>query len=538
MPATGSRFTLHKDHPIEFLAIHDASITSLAVFREVIASIRKEAGVDTLPFRMLLDRPPAGKGTGPYPAQADEQRSGQTSDRYEIVSWPSTFVIDQEGRVVLALMFRGNFSGLAAMSYRRTKDGKLFWHDEDESVVGKDGKCLERSGMDALEGAIEELLGLPRSHRTVEASRQGSGGSEPERPTAAERSKPPRPIVVKGTVYGLDGAPIEGAKVSAAGPGVTRNEVKTGRKGEFGLRLNIEVENPTHLLTLKAEAPGMAPRIFSAKMFPPRQLPETGPDGLTVDAKGELSQPLFLGPGVTVAGRVVRDGKPVPSIALRLDFVESGIDHLAGTPETKTDLQGAFQFEHVLPNTQFAAYAECGSLKRGGAITPRLFQTGEDGTTVDLGQLLVEQGKTLAGRIVFSDGKTPYQKAALNVYPENAGNGVEVNLDEKGHFRIEALPRGPISIHFSFDGQTSWVGTVPNGYRVSRWNKCLDPRSTSIIKGRLDRDITDLTILFEPDDAPHSSRSYLDLDPTVVADFEDAAAGPITGVPPQSVNGK
>ena len=107
----------------------------------------------------------------------------------------------------------------------------------------------------------------------------------------------------------------------------------------------------------------------------------------------------------------------------------------------------------------------------------------------------------------------------------------------KRRFRIEGLPRGPLSIYLNVDAQTSRNG-FSYGYRISPRNKCLDPRLLSFLKGRLDRDITDLMILFEPGDAPRLGDlgRYLDLDPTVVADFEDAAAGPITGVPPQSVN--
>jgi RNA polymerase sigma factor (sigma-70 family) len=40
-----------KDRPIEFLAIHDASITSLAAYREVVTAVRKQMGVEALPFR-------------------------------------------------------------------------------------------------------------------------------------------------------------------------------------------------------------------------------------------------------------------------------------------------------------------------------------------------------------------------------------------------------------------------------------------------------------------------------------------------------
>ena len=45
------------------------------------------------------------------------------------------------------------------------------------------------------------------------------------------------------------------------------------------------------------------------------------------------------------------------------------------------------------------------------------------------------------------------------------------------------------------------------------------------LDGKIDRDTTDLTILFEPGEEPPIS-----LDPSAVADYDVAKAGPITGV--------
>ena len=52
--------------------------------------------------------------------------------------------------------------------------------------------------------------------------------------------------------------------------------------------------------------------------------------------------------------------------------------------------------------------------------------------------------------------------------------------------------------------------------------------------GQLDRDLTDLTILVEPGKEP-GFRSIDEIDPAVLADFNDAESGPITGVAPGDV---
>ena len=91
---------------------------------------------------------------------------------------------------------------------------------------------------------------------------------------------------------------------------------------------------------------------------------------------------------------------------MALDFVDSDYNpRLSGNPETKTDESGLFRFPHMLPATDFWAYAKVGSLADGGAVIPQRIHTAEDGTTLDLGEFHVEKGLTLAGRVVCSDGK-------------------------------------------------------------------------------------------------------------------------------------
>ena len=100
-------------------------------------------------------------------------------------------------------------------------------------------------------------------------------------------------------------------------------------------------------------------------------------------------------------------------------------------------------------------------------------------------------------------------------------------LDNTGRFRFTGLPEGPVEVSVDIAGDFQ-----PRGYRFSPTNKCLDPRFPTRVVGQLDRDIDDLTILFEPSEIPEQ-HPRVDVDPAVFADFNDAQAGPITGVPPK-----
>src|SRR5262249_52123774 len=116
------------------------------------------------------------------------------------------------------------------------------------------------------------------------------------------------------------------------------------------------------------------------------------------------------------------------------------------------------------------------------------------------------------------------RRAVVLVGREDAWDTVRAPLDDKGRFEVHGLSQGPISVCVHFPEHRNYT---PPGYRVSGQNKCRDPLNPWRLVGQLDRDITDLTMLFEPGEAPRSS-----LDPGQLADFKEAQAGPITGVSP------
>lgn len=98
-----------------------------------------------------------------------------------------------------------------------------------------------------------------------------------------------------------------------------------------------------------------------------------------------------------------------------------------------------------------------------------------------------------------------------------------------GRFKFTGLPAASIHLFVTF---RDYPASGP--YRLSEKNRCLNPEFPIAIEGRLDHDITDLTVLLEPGGRTRLGRDELDeVDQAVIADFNDAKAGPITGVPPR-----
>jgi hypothetical protein len=58
----------------------------------------------------------------------------------------------------------------------------------------------------------------------------------------------------------------------------------------------------------------------------------------------------------------------------------------------------------------------------------------------------------------------------------------------------------------------------------------VDPLNPYRLVGQLDRDVDDLTILFEPGEEPGSN-----YDPGALEDFKEVKSGTIAGAPPEAV---
>ncbi len=250
-------------------------------------------------------------------------------------------------------------------------------------------------------------------------------------------------------------------------------------------------------------------------------------DSTRVDSTGRVAEPLSLGRGVEVTGRVVKNGKPLVGVVIGLKHCDTDFELGPGAgSETSTDAHGYFRLSHILADAEFWAYAKIGSVPGDGAVSPQRIQTSEHGTTTDIGELHAEQGRMLAGRVVCSDGK-PVPSVLVSFRCPNVEGGGFLELEKSGRFEFKGLPAGPISISV-----IPWKQVAP-GYRVSDKNKCRNPLIRECLEGQLERDITDLTILLEPG-RERERVHFHQVDPAILADFNDAKAGPITGVSPDS----
>jgi hypothetical protein len=234
---------------------------------------------------------------------------------------------------------------------------------------------------------------------------------------------------------------------------------------------------------------------------------------------------LELIEGTSIRGRLVRDGRPVTNApvdlhpanleSLILDIMgaqqasrfettpdgkggfSSRRDYAEPARQMRTDREGMFAFNNLPETAEFWVYSQLGKLPDDGAFAPRRVRTGADKTERDLGDVEVRPGRRLAGRVVFSDGKPPHGNVGAEVSQPYPASSIWSRLAANGQFDFRGLHDGPVRVAIGFSNGSEYARP---GFRLSARNKWVDPQAPLQVAGQLDRDITDLTILF--DEAP------------------------------------
>ena len=87
-------------------------------------------------------------------------------------------------------------------------------------------------------------------------------------------------------------------------------------------------------------------------------------------------------------------------------------------------------------------------------MLPRRLRTGADATTLDLGEIELGKGHTLAGRVILSDCKSLSPTTEVSVQCLVSGTAMRGKPDATGRFRFHGLPAGPMAVYFSSNSRT------------------------------------------------------------------------------------
>ncbi len=288
--------------------------------------------------------------------------------------------------------------------------------------------------------------------------------------------------ILRARLLDADGAPVFGALVEAVGC-ESRGKAPGGWQDTFGPigvdpaitgssgTLNLAVPHEVDSLFLSVEARGLAPKVFAR-----------------VPTGGQVND-LRLGPGRAIKGRIVHDGQPVNGAVVGAAQVSRSAESFVGERTTESDADGRFLLLNLPPDETLVVYGKVESLAKRGALAEREAPGAAEGRVLDLGEIALEPGVSLAGQVVLADGKPVPLHTRIAVGRQRAWDTAERELAPDGSFEFGRLPR-----------ETVTVSVRLRGYELAPENGSLLPdpwdRRESLA-GRLEQD-TRLRILLTP----------------------------------------
>jgi hypothetical protein len=281
---------------------------------------------------------------------------------------------------------------------------------------------------------------------------------------------------VLGRVVDEKGAPVENAVVSldslrqgdtthGSPPEGTDPLAVTDARGEFFLSSRESFD----AMNLETEA-----RRFARKKFNDVR---GGPNRLT----------FAVTEGAALTGRVLKDGKPLPGVALGVVSQDRSLENFTGDFVIGTKDDGYFLFSNLPPGREYYLYGIMNSFTNYGGLASRSVRVDGDGSTKDVGELKVAPGVRLAGQVNLADGSPVPPHTRLSVSSEQAWDVLAVGLSAEGRFDVPNIPAGTYN-----------VSARIKGYRLAEANASFDPGNPFRLLGQLKADKTNLTVLMEP----------------------------------------
>ncbi|MBL9166850.1 MAG: hypothetical protein JNN07_03850 [Verrucomicrobiales bacterium] len=328
---------------------------------------------------------------------------------------------------------------------------------------------------------------LPRYIRNVDPE---AGSVEASlKPITFPKALPEHRIV--GKLLDPEGKPLAGAIV----------EVEGARYGQYSYTSAKNLADPIAATDAHGEF------LFTCKSDLKGLLVTLKPRGLAREKMWLDVGKSYLIPvktGVTVTGRLLNGQRPMSELTLDMSTQERSMENYLANLEIATDEEGRFKLEHVPARRSFWITTQMKEvISLGATLAPHAFVTGDNGSTVDLGDLAMRPSLSISGKVVMSDGKPIPEKTRLSFSLEDSNDSAQVTIEEEGDFEIRGIPPGRASL---------WL-RIP-GYRLSAKNPNKDWLNDGRLLGVVSKNLEDFTIHLEPgerfdqNDAPPDSERY------------------------------
>lgn len=283
--------------------------------------------------------------------------------------------------------------------------------------------------------------------------------------------------IVRGRVVNDEGRPLADSVIQAIGISMKDGKDEesilgtpkglepiaiTNANGEF----EIANQKPALAILLSIEARGYAP-------------------GVRVLNSGADQKTITISRGSVIRGRLVDHGRPVAGAEIGVSPRYPGgiMGHLKlygdlyGEIRVGTQADGSFVLADVPNSVDWYIYAKMESLSKGLATAHVDCTSKHSGEITDVGDLQLELGHHLKGKVVLSDGESIPDGMRLQITADHGMDSQVVPIRQYGAFEFSGLPTGRYNI-----------------YPAVRGYQSKDLRGSITV----DHDIDDLTISLRP----------------------------------------
>jgi uncharacterized GH25 family protein len=343
---------------------------------------------------------------------------------------------------------------------------------------GKSARTNERGEWEVgrLDDALKfELLVVAKGYapKRTKVFDPSTGAPADVEMVARDTSEIPIERVVRGRVLDADGNPVVGAVVSpemvytddggcgGLCEGLDELDVTDG-EGRFAL---------TYAKACRAMDLAVSARGYAHACFPAR-------------VSGSKEHELRVGVGVSVQGRLERDGSPVRDVEVTLATLQRGARGPVcyDRQVIATGKNGEFLFVNVLPGQSYVVTASTKQLGSGCVVPTVVDLTKPKGDEVDAGVLRVGKGVRVSGRLVAEDGGGLPGEAKLSLSSQMGWDGVTLDVGPDGRFEFPEVAPGEFAISLA-----------AKGAYVSHRNASADKVNGGLV-GRVEADITGLEV--------------------------------------------
>lgn len=243
------------------------------------------------------------------------------------------------------------------------------------------------------------------------------------------------------TVSDEDGAPIEGAKITLYSFKTTMDHT-----GSWSGRGTGEAKGPTPAdgsVTIE----GLKPGTYVLKVQADGYMSGKLTDIVLIDGDEKQVEIRLPQGEQPISGQVVDDeGQPIPDTSVSFYISKKGFFFRDYIYHHDSDKEGRFQCEGLEAGVYNIDFRKEGFLKKELQKIPA-------GST-DL-KVVLERGCALSGTILTTEGTVPGERVRIRLARPRRSGSKNVELDESGHYRLEAVEPGTISLSAETESLTS-----------------------------------------------------------------------------------